>query len=120
MPAFSMLSACGALLLVLPARVGAALLRHRSVLRRAAQVDHGIELSNFNNVQYSGIFSLGGQSLLVVYDTGSFVLLVLSTLCTSCAQGLAKYDSSRATTFVVQIIITIIVIIIVTIIVNFC
>jgi hypothetical protein len=57
-------------------------------------------LSNFNNVQYSGTFSLGGQSLPVVYDTGSFEILVLSTLCTSCSPTLAKYDSSRSTTFV--------------------
>jgi len=93
------LSACGAFLF-LPAQVGAALLRHASQLKRTAQADYQLELSNFNNVQYSGIFSLGGQSLPVVYDTGSFEILVLSTLCTSCAQGLAKYDSSRSTTFV--------------------
>jgi len=88
---------CGAILF-LPAHVGAAVVRHASFLKR--QADHVVPLSNFNNVQYSGIFSLGGQSLPVVYDTGSFEILVLSTLCTSCAEGLAKYDSSRSTTFV--------------------
>jgi len=103
-PVLGVLSACGAVLF-LSVQVGAVVVRHTSFLKRNASllnrnVDYRLELSNFNNVQYSGVFSLGGQSLPVVYDTGSFEILVLSTLCTSCAQGLAKYDSSRSTTFV--------------------
>eukprot|EP00427_Karlodinium_veneficum_P022085 CAMPEP_0169105490 /NCGR_PEP_ID=MMETSP1015-20121227/23824_1 /TAXON_ID=342587 /ORGANISM="Karlodinium micrum, Strain CCMP2283" /LENGTH=450 /DNA_ID=CAMNT_0009166853 /DNA_START=70 /DNA_END=1419 /DNA_ORIENTATION=+ len=79
----------------------AALLRHASTQKDVKRnVDYEVTLANFNNVQYSGIFSLGGQSLPVVYDTGSFEILVLSTLCTSCSPTLAKYDSSRSGTFV--------------------
>lgn len=60
-----------------------------------------LQLSNFRNVQYVGPFSLGGgQTLPVVYDTGSFEILVVSARCTKCDIGLAEYDSSRSDTFI--------------------
>jgi len=100
LPGLGVLSTFAALLFV-PAKINAAVLRGRqpSFLHVNSSVDFSLSLSNFNNVQYSGVFSLGGQSLPVIYDTGSFEVLVLSTLCTSCAAGLAKYDSTRSTTF---------------------
>merc|ERR1719401_1207464 len=98
---FGLRAVHGAALFCLIAPIHAAVLRHAASKDHSiANVNYEVTLSNFNNVQYSGIFSLGGQSLPVVYDTGSFEILVLSTRCTSCASSLAKYDSSLSTTFV--------------------
>jgi len=58
-----------------------------------------LKLDNFNNVQYSASFSLGGQTLPVIYDTGSFEIIVLSTLCSSCARGHTVYNSKNSSSF---------------------
>jgi len=58
-----------------------------------------LKLSNYKNVQYSAPFSLGSQTLPVIYDTGSFEILVLSTLCKACSRSQLKYDSSKSTSF---------------------
>lgn len=82
-------------------------------LRRQDNQDNGNKDKNWNynnnaydlvldshfNVQYSGKFTIGGQSFPVIYDTGSFEVLVLSTLCTQCLKTLAMYDSSKSQTF---------------------
>merc|ERR1740130_660533 len=90
-------------LLLLPIQLAWAtqLRQQRSVLlKRDVAVDHNVHLDNYMNVQYSGPLTIGGQQMPVIYDTGSFEILVMSTLCDSCAAGLAKYDSSKSTTFV--------------------
>jgi hypothetical protein len=112
MQALHTIFACSAASFLLATCAQGALLRHASskkspqsklhnVAVQARQgTDHQVALSNYNNVQYSGPLTLGGQTLPVVYDTGSFEILVLSTLCTSCAPELAKYDAKQSTTFV--------------------
>jgi len=59
-----------------------------------------IELTNHNNVQYSAPLSVGGQALPVIYDTGSFEIIVLSKLCAICARQHVVYDSTQSSTFV--------------------
>jgi hypothetical protein len=71
-------------------------LRHRTAQSGS---DLSLKLSNFKNVQYSASISLGDQSLPAIYDTGSFEIIVLSTLCTTCAQNHVMYDSSRSSSF---------------------
>lgn len=90
------------LLLVIHALADAAHLRHIRLKRNVAvkqQVDYTLQLSNYENVQYSGAFTLGDQTLPVIYDTGSFEVLVLSEKCYSCAAGLKKYDSQDSASF---------------------
>mmetsp|Transcript_87393 Transcript_87393/g.154993 ORF Transcript_87393/g.154993 Transcript_87393/m.154993 type:complete len:465 (-) Transcript_87393:88-1482(-) len=61
--------------------------------------DYAIELTNHLNVQYSGRFTIGDQELPVIYDTGSFEVLVLSTLCSTCNRALQMYDNAQSPTF---------------------
>lgn len=62
---------------------------------------YSLQLSNFQNVQYSAPFSVGGQVLPVIYDTGSFEILVLSARCARCIGGTATvYDHAQSSTFV--------------------
>lgn len=61
--------------------------------------DYKMELKNFQNVQYFGKFTVGGQELPVIYDTGSFEIIVLSTLCTNCEKGPAMYNPKLSMTF---------------------
>jgi hypothetical protein len=43
---------------------------------------------------------LGNQALPVIYDTGSFEIIVLSTLCEACrSTGLAMYDNKMSSSF---------------------
>jgi len=46
-----------------------------------------------------GELTVGGQSLPVVYDTGSFEVIVMSDLCTSCEVGGPIYSSSQSASF---------------------
>lgn len=61
--------------------------------------DFELRLDNFDGVQYSAAFSLGEQTLPVIYDTGSFEIIVLSTLCASCSRAHIVYNSSKSTSF---------------------
>lgn len=61
--------------------------------------DYSIELSNHFNVQYSGRFTIGDQELPMIYDTGSFEVLVLSTKCTNCVKTLSMYDYKKSHSF---------------------
>jgi len=71
-------------------------------LRRSNQtnVDFEMTLNNFQNVQYSAPLTLGGQTLPVIYDTGSFEILVLSSLCTSCSSNQIVYNGAQSHSFV--------------------
>eukprot|EP00439_Symbiodinium_sp_Y106_P030862 s1077_g3.t1 len=51
-------------------------------------------LDNHLNVQYSG-----EQELPVIYDTGSFEVLVLSTKCNTCVKTLSMYDYKKSSSF---------------------
>merc|ERR1719149_368370 len=61
--------------------------------------DFYLKLSNFNNVQYSAPLSIGGQTLPVIYDTGSFEILVLSKLCPTCEARHSVYDNTLSSSF---------------------
>jgi len=73
----------------------AARLQHRTRERRS---DLKLRLANFDGVQYSAALSLGEQTLPVIYDTGSFEIIVLSTLCRTCHQD-SIYNSSKSSSF---------------------
>jgi len=61
--------------------------------------DYWLKMSNYQNVQYFGEFTVGGQTLPVIYDTGSFEVIVLSTLCKDCEVGSPIYDANQSPTF---------------------
>eukprot|EP00746_Dinoflagellata_sp_MGD_P003629 gnl/MRDRNA2_/MRDRNA2_107044_c0_seq1.p1 gnl/MRDRNA2_/MRDRNA2_107044_c0~~gnl/MRDRNA2_/MRDRNA2_107044_c0_seq1.p1 ORF type:complete len:471 (+),score=75.12 gnl/MRDRNA2_/MRDRNA2_107044_c0_seq1:114-1526(+) len=66
---------------------------------QAPVADVNLALSNFQNVQYMGHFYIGGQDLPVIYDTGSFEIIVLSDLCKHCETAGPKYSSGMSSTF---------------------
>mmetsp|Transcript_4850 Transcript_4850/g.10654 ORF Transcript_4850/g.10654 Transcript_4850/m.10654 type:complete len:442 (-) Transcript_4850:137-1462(-) len=58
------------------------------------------KLVNFQNAQYYGEITLGGQTVLGVFDTGSFDVIVLSKKCQTCQGAVARlYDSSHSSTY---------------------
>jgi len=61
-------------------------------------VDYKMRLTNHNSVQYSADLVLGHQTLPVIYDTGSFEIIVLSTLCKTCRSS-SIYDSKQSSSF---------------------
>lgn len=69
--------------------------RRASIQRHAA---YSVELSNYFNIQYYGPFSFGGQTLPVIYDTGSFEIVVLSNLCGECP-NLLKYNNEKSSSY---------------------
>jgi hypothetical protein len=91
-------------LALLPAMVHPMKLRSpstgRNLRRQKISSDFKIRLSNLNNVQYSGAFELGSQTLPVIFDTGSFEIIVLSTMCSpTCKQNHVVYDPAKSQTF---------------------
>jgi len=87
--------------LILEPAVGITHLRSR---KNATAVTHtsqpySLKLRNFNNVQYFADITIGGQVVPAIYDTGSFEILVLSKLCTTCSPGEAVYDQQASSTF---------------------
>jgi hypothetical protein len=98
---------CVLLLASAPAPCAAAQLRAANLLRGGRDSAHGtdssasvtVTLNNYNNVQYSAPFTVGGQELPVIYDTGSFDIIVLSTLCSECAQIHSVYDRAKSSSF---------------------
>lgn len=61
--------------------------------------DVTVNMNNHLNVQYSGLFTIGQQELPMIYDTGSFEVLVLSTMCRSCRKSLEMYDSTNSSSY---------------------
>jgi len=59
-----------------------------------------LNLTNFMDIQYSLEFSMGGQKLRGILDTGSFELLIMSTKCKSisCANNKRFYNSTTSET----------------------
>merc|ERR1719316_1580470 len=58
-----------------------------------------LRLNNYMNVQYYADFTIGGQTIPAIYDTGSFEIIVLSTYCTSCEVSVPVYDSDSSGSF---------------------
>lgn len=58
-----------------------------------------LKLTNSYNVQYYGPFSVGEQTLPVIYDTGSFDVVMLSNLCESCV-NILKYNNANSSSYV--------------------
>jgi hypothetical protein len=58
-----------------------------------------LKLNNYMNVQYYADFTVGGQTIPAIYDTGSFEVIVLSELCTSCKTTVPVYNSQLSTSF---------------------
>jgi len=50
-------------------------------------------MTNYNDVQYVSFLEVGGQIISGILDTGSFELMVFSTVCETCGQA-SKYDPS--------------------------
>jgi hypothetical protein len=57
------------------------------------------KLENFRNTQYMGHFTIGGQDIQGIFDTGSFELLVRSTKCGACKHPTPPYDAKKSPTF---------------------
>jgi len=72
---------------------------HTQKRKSGPTTDVNLELKNFQNVQYMGDFYIGGQDLPVIYDTGSFEVIVLSDLCKKCETQGPMYSSSKSTSF---------------------
>mmetsp|Transcript_26483 Transcript_26483/g.57493 ORF Transcript_26483/g.57493 Transcript_26483/m.57493 type:complete len:451 (-) Transcript_26483:324-1676(-) len=73
----------------------------RRHLKPADDEDYSVKLENVMGVQYHGQFSVGNQSFPVIYDTGSFEVVLLSKHCGgACIAGKTIYDESLSTSFV--------------------
>lgn len=61
-----------------------------------------LTLSNVKGVQYTAPVSLNNQTLMAVYDTGSFEIMAVSRQCSVCnlPVHLATYDNSTSQSFV--------------------
>lgn len=59
-----------------------------------------LELHNAYNVQYFMDISVGGQALPALVDTGSWDVMVLSSLCQACKTSAKLFDSSASATFI--------------------
>lgn len=58
-----------------------------------------VKLNNNGNIEYWGDFTFGRQTLPAIYDTGSFEVLTLSTLCESCPRDGPVYDRKASKSF---------------------
>eukprot|EP00747_Dinoflagellata_sp_TGD_P030333 gnl/TRDRNA2_/TRDRNA2_134556_c0_seq1.p1 gnl/TRDRNA2_/TRDRNA2_134556_c0~~gnl/TRDRNA2_/TRDRNA2_134556_c0_seq1.p1 ORF type:complete len:524 (-),score=57.04 gnl/TRDRNA2_/TRDRNA2_134556_c0_seq1:84-1655(-) len=58
-----------------------------------------LKLENYRFVQYTAPFTLDGQELPVIYDTGSFEIIVLSDLCKECDVTVPVYSAKKSDTF---------------------
>lgn len=58
-----------------------------------------LQLNNYMNVQYYADFTVGGQTIPAIYDTGSFEVIVLSELCQSCRTSVPVYNAELSTSF---------------------
>jgi hypothetical protein len=56
-------------------------------------------LHNHQNVQYYADFSIGGQEIAGIFDTGSFELLVRSSRCSDCVHPTPPYKHEDSVTY---------------------
>lgn len=57
-----------------------------------------VTLTEFMGVQYHGDLTIGGQTLPLIYDTGSFDVLVISSLCGNCKAKVPIYEPAKSKT----------------------
>merc|ERR1719277_685015 len=58
------------------------------------------EMTNHEDMFYTGAITLGGQSIEAILDTGSFDLVVMSERCKTCdLRGTAAYSSKSSSTY---------------------
>lgn len=89
-----------ALALLARTATAARLRSSNATLSTRRSLGYEVRLENYRNVQYSGEFLAGGQELPVIYDTGSFEVILLSKLCTQgCSSMLASYDETGSPSF---------------------
>jgi hypothetical protein len=81
-----------------PANASGHAAANHSLVRRVQRQKYKQQLANFQNTQYYGEITVGGQLLHGIFDTGSFELLVLSARCTSC-QREGPFDHTRSPTY---------------------
>lgn len=74
-------------------------------LRRTAR-SYRQTLHNFGNVQYSGDFTIGGQHIRGLIDTGSWNLILRSTRCDECTHPTPPYNHSASSTYKTRGIVT--------------
>lgn len=61
---------------------------------------HRVRLENYMGVQYFAPFTIGGQELSAIYDTGSFEIIALSSLCANCKLATTSvYNADMSRTF---------------------
>lgn len=70
-------------------------------MQREAPQPFELELHNHKGVQYTAPITLGDQTLMAVYDTGSFEIMGISKHCKVCSlpSGLHTYDNSSSVSF---------------------
>jgi len=86
------------LCVALGAPAHAALLRRNAPAKSEDQAPYRQELTNFMDTQYYGELTVGGQSMLGIFDTGSFELMVLSKRCKECKRY--SYDPQLSHSYV--------------------
>jgi len=74
-------------------------LRRPNLLKNVGQQTLHLELQNHVGMQYSAPITLGDQTLLGVYDTGSFDIMTISSHCLDCNSSLRLYSSETSETF---------------------
>lgn len=57
-----------------------------------------VTLTEYMGVQYHGDLTIGGQTLKMIYDTGSYDIVALSTICGNCQAKTAIYDPAKSST----------------------
>jgi len=73
--------------------------RLRTAARGGPKGAYRQTLHNFQNVQYFADFTIGGQKIIGIFDTGSFEVVTQSTRCTHCAHPTPAYDYKKSSTF---------------------
>jgi len=92
-----------AILLIAACRISAALRTASSGLLQQSPKGTGVSyrqtLHNYQNVQYYADFTIGGQEVSGIFDTGSFELLVRSSRCSQCVHPTPPYDHLKSSTY---------------------
>lgn len=67
---------------------------------RAMETSYRQEMTNHEDMFYTGSIKFGGQTIDAIMDTGSFDLVVMSERCHTCnLQGTTTYSTSKSTSY---------------------